>query len=471
MTFDNLAILDVETTGATAPYDRIIEIGLIRVEKNKVVKRLNTLLNPEVTISPFIENLTGIKGSDLESAPLFSDIKNDVVEMLEGCVFVAHNARFDYSFVRQELRRIGIPYSAKQLCTVKLSRLLFPNFSHHNLDSIIERFEIECKRRHRAFDDAWVLWEFLQKLQSGVGDEKLEKAFKTILKKPSLPPHLKNKDIDELPEQAGVYMFFGKSEIPLYIGKSINIKERVLSHFINDTDSSTELEISQQVERIETTVTAGELSALLLESQLIKKLQPIYNRKLRYARKLTYLKKHITPDGYFSVDLRHGEEISSDELEEVLGIFKSKKSAKEHLAHLVKEHSLCENLLGLQKTIKPCFSYRLGWCKGACAKKEKAALYNARFILAFGKTKLRAWPFNGPIVIKEKSEDVEEGLVFDKWCYLGKYSEFMYEDSRDSIAVSDFDVYKILNFFLKDKYNHKKITTLKTGSLMENQIF
>lgn len=470
MTFDNLAILDVETTGATAPYDRIIEIGLIRVEKNKVVKKLNTLLNPEVTISPFIENLTGIKGSDLENAPLFSDIKNDVVEMLEGCVFVAHNARFDYSFVRQELRRIGIPYSAKQLCTVKLSRLLFPNFPHHNLDSIIERFEIECKRRHRAFDDAWVLWEFLQKLESGVGDEKLEKAFKTILKKPSLPPLLKNKDIDELPEQAGVYMFFGKSEIPLYIGKSINIKERVLSHFTSDTDSSTELEISQQVERIETTVTAGELSALLLESQLIKKLQPIYNRKLRYARKLTYLRKHTAPDGYFSVELRHGEEISSDELEEVLGIFKSKKQAKEHLAHLVKEHSLCENLLGLQKTIKPCFSYRLGWCKGACAKKEKAALYNARFILAFGKTKLRAWPFNGPIVIKEKSEDVEEGLVFDKWCYLGKYSEFMYEDFHDSIAVSDFDVYKILNSFLKDKYNHKKIETLKSVSLMENQI-
>lgn len=471
MTFDNLAILDVETTGSTASYDRIIEIGLIRIEKNKVVKKLNTLLNPEVSLSPFIENLTGITSLDLENAPLFSEIKSDVIEMLEGCVFVAHNARFDYSFIRQELRRIGIPYSAKQLCTVKLSRMLFPSFSHHNLDSIIERFEIECKKRHRAFDDAWVLWEFLQKLQNGVGDERLEKAFKTILKKPSLPPLLKNKDVDVLPEQAGVYMFFGKSEIPLYIGKSINIKERVLSHFINDTDSSTELEITQQVERIETTVTAGELSALLLESELIKKLQPIYNRKLRYARKLTYLKKHTTPDGYFSVELRHGEEISSDELEEVLGIFKSKKSAKEHLAHLVKEHSLCENLLGLQKTIKPCFSYRLGWCKGACAKKEKAALYNARFILAFGKTKLRAWPFAGPIVIKEKSEDIEEGLVFDKWCYLGKYSEFMYEDTRDGIAVSDFDVYKILTSFLRDKTNHKKITTLTRESLGQNQIF
>lgn len=470
MTFDNLAILDVETTGATASYDRIIEIGLLRIENGKVVKKLDTLLNPEVPLSSFIEGLTGIAGRDLESAPLFSDIRNDIVEMLEGCVFVAHNARFDYSFIRQELRRIGIPYSAKQLCTVKLSRLLFPSFSHHNLDSIIERFEIECKRRHRAYDDAFVLWEFLNKLKDSIGEEKLEKAFKTILKKPSLPPLLKNSDVENLPEEAGVYMFFGKSEIPLYIGKSINIKERVLSHFINDTESSTELEISQQVERIETIKTAGELSALLLESELIKKLQPIYNRKLRYARKLTYLKKHTTPDGYFTVELRHGEEVRADDLEEVLGIFKSKKAAKEHLAHLVKEHSLCENLLGLQKTIKPCFSYRLGWCKGACAKKEQPVLYNARFILAFGKTKLRAWPFTGPIVIKEKGENVEEGLVFDKWCYLGKYSEFMYEETPDAIAVSDFDVYKILTSFLKDKTNHKKITTLSKGLLTNNPI-
>lgn len=460
MIFDKLVILDVETTGSTATYDRIIEIGLIRIENNKIVKKFETLINPEVPISPFIENLTGIKSSDLENAPLFSELKNDIVELLEGATFVAHNARFDYSFVRQELRRIGIPYSAKQLCTVKLSRLLFPNFTHHNLDSIIERFEIECKRRHRAYDDAFVLWEFLQKLQNGITEEKLDRAFKIILKKPSLPPLLKNKDVESLPEQAGVYMFFGRSEIPLYIGKSINIRERVLSHFTNDTESSTELEISQQVERIETTVTPGELSALLLESELIKKLQPIYNRKLRYARKLTYLKKNTTSDGYFSVELRHGEEIKADEIEEVLGIFKSKKSAKEHLAHLVKEHSLCENLLGLQKTIKPCFSYRLGWCKGACAKKEKAAMYNSRFILAFAKTKLRAWPFSGPILIKEKSEDVEGGLVFDKWCYLGKYSEYAYEDSRDTIAVSDFDIYKILTSFLRDSTNHKKITTL-----------
>lgn len=468
MIFDKLAILDVETTGGSAPYDRIIEIGVLRVEEGKIVKTLNTLLNPEVPISPFITNLTGISDQDLEKAPTFYEVKEDLADIVSDCVFVAHNARFDYSFMRHEFKRIGIPFSAKQLCTVKLSRLLFPTFSHHNLDSIIERFEIECVNRHRAFDDAKVIWDFLQKIPTTVSGEKLEKAFKTILKKPSLPPLLLQKDIDNLPEKHGVYLFYGgkngsaNSEIPLYIGKSVNIKDRVMSHFINDTESSTELEITQQVERIETIETAGELSALLLESELIKKMQPLYNRRLRYARKLTMVVKDIEKDGYFRVMIKTGEEIESRNLENILGIFKSQKQAKEHLHGLVKEYNLCEKSLGMQKLRGSCFAYQLGWCKGACKKKEKASLYNARFILAFSKTKLRSWPFNGPIVVKENNEDMGEAMVFDKWCYLGKLNEYEFEDLRDATTLSDFDVYKMLNSFLKEDKNIKKIFSIES---------
>lgn len=125
MVYDKLAILDVETTGGSAPFDRIIEIGILRIENGKVVKTLNTLLNPGITISPFIENLTGIKNSDLETAPTFQEVRDDVIEIISDCIFVAHNARFDYSFVKSEFKHIGIPYSAKQLCTVKLSHTLY----------------------------------------------------------------------------------------------------------------------------------------------------------------------------------------------------------------------------------------------------------------------------------------------------------------------------------------------------------
>lgn len=462
MKYDKLAILDVETTGAAAPYDRIIEIGVLRIEKDKIVRRFESLVNPEIAISPFIETLTGIKNSDLVNAPTFSQIKNEVIELLDDALFVAHNARFDYSFLRQEFKRIGISFSSKQLCTVKLSRLLFPGFSHHNLDSIMERFEIQCARRHRAFDDAQVIWDFLQKIQHSLPPEKIEKALKAILKNPSLPPHLKKEEVEKLPEKPGVYMFFGKSEIPLYIGKSVNIKDRVLSHFINDTDSSTEMEISQQVERIEHVETGGELGALILESELIKKMQPLYNRKLRHARKMVVLRKIISADGYYALKIVNGEEIESQELDNVLGIFKSMKSAKEHAARLVNEFSLCQKMLGLQQGSGPCFSYHLEKCRGACVKKENPALFNSRFILAFAKTKLRSWPFNGPILVKESSEDLEEALVFDKWCYLGKYSEYMYEEKKGITALSDFDVYKILQGFLGNDKNRKKVTTLKS---------
>lgn len=462
MVFDKLAILDVETTGSTSTHDRIIEIGILRIERDKIIQTFKTLINPEITISPFITNLTGINDRDLEKAPTFYQTKNDIAEILHDCIFVAHNARFDYSFIKSEFKRSGIPYQAKQLCTVKLSRLLFPEYRRHNLDSLIERFGIECENRHRAFDDAKVIWDFLQKIKLTVKDEKIENAYKTILKKPSLPPLLLQKNIDDLPESHGVYMFFGKSEIPLYIGKSVNIKDRVVSHFINDTENSRELEISQQVERIEYIKTAGELGALILESELIKKLQPLYNRKLRYKKVLTTIVQKVDKKGFLKAQIETGVEIENNNLEKVLGIFKSQKQAKEFLQLLVKENNLCQKSLGLEKSKGACFANQLGWCKGVCAGKENVSIYNARFILAFSKTKLHNWPFAGPIIVKEENEEVGEAMVFDKWCYLGKYSEFENEDLNNATTLTDYDIYKLLNSFFKNDKNMRKIHNLES---------
>ena len=459
MTFGNLALIDIETTGASAPYDRIIEIGILRVEKNKVVRKFETLINPGGQISPFIENLTGITNDDLENAPSFSEIKSDLAEMLDGCIFVAHNARFDYSFIRSEFRKLGISYSAKQLCTVKLSRTLFPQASHHNLDSIIERFGIKCKRRHRAFDDAKVMWDFLQLLPKVVSEKALTKAYESIIKKPAVPLNLPADNIDVLPESAGVYIFYGDGEVPLYIGKSVNIKERVLSHFIGDVDSGRELEISQQIKRIETIRTSGELGALLLESELIKKMQPLYNRKLRKVQSMVILKKKINEDGYFTLENERIDKIEHEEIENVLGIFKSQKQAKEHAVKLVKEYSLCDKYLGIQKTKGGCFAYQLGWCKGACKKKEGPTLFNARFVFAFAKTKLKSWPFQGPILVKEKNYEsgIEEAHIFDKWCYLGKFDEF---ENTNTTGEYDYDIYKILKQYIGNPKNRKKISTI-----------
>src|SRR3989344_686890 len=162
---EKIAFVDIETTGTSLASDRIIEIGIVRVENNTVTKTFQTLINPQTYLSPFITNMTGIQEHMLDNAPTFSQVKDDIKQLLQDCVFVAHNVRFDYGFLKHEFKRLGHTFTQKHFCTVKLSQILFPRARHHNLDSIIKRHSISCENRHRAFDDAQVLWDFFQLLQ------------------------------------------------------------------------------------------------------------------------------------------------------------------------------------------------------------------------------------------------------------------------------------------------------------------
>jgi DNA polymerase-3 subunit epsilon len=155
------AIVDVETTG-TGLNDRVIEIGILRIENGVCVETFKTFLDPEQPISSWITRLTGITDSDVESAPSFLDVADRVARLLRGAIFVAHNAAFDYAFIRQEFARIDRFFEARCLCTVKLSRLLSPRAKRHNLSAVIRRHKLSCESRHRAFDDAHALWQFIQ---------------------------------------------------------------------------------------------------------------------------------------------------------------------------------------------------------------------------------------------------------------------------------------------------------------------
>lgn len=456
-----LVFIDTETTGLSVSRDRIIEIGIVRVENNKVVAEYQSLINPETFLSPFITSITNITEKDLVSAPTFYDIRKDIYQLLDGAVFVAHNVRFDYGFLRNEFKRVEMRFTSKHFCTAKLSRSLFPHHHHHNLDSIIERFGFACERRHRAFDDAKVLWSFYQTLEKTFDEEIFEKHIKQGLKHPSRPIKTSQEQLDTLPESSGVYIFYGENHVPLYVGKSVNVKDRVLSHFASDHTIAKEMHLSQQVEDIEVISTAGELGALLKESQLIKKLQPLYNRKLRNSRRLIVLKRRTNKQGYQEQYLEDVVDISPDDTEDIVGVFRSKKQAKEYLYELVKEHILCEKLVGLEKTITGCFAYRLGNCKGACLGKENPHIYNARCIIAFSKNKIKPWPFAGPVLVTEKENmtDDEDAFYIDKWCLLGKQSVkdgqadfFTDEDYR-----FDMDTYKILVHFLESKKTHISI--------------
>ena len=468
------AFVDIETTGTSLTHDRIIEIGILRVENNTLVDSFETLINPQTTLPPFIETMTGISTSMLENAPTFSQIKDDVLELLQDSVFVAHNVRFDYGFLKHEFHRNGKSFSQKHLCTVRLSRLLYPRFKRHNLDSLIERFGFSCERRHRAYDDAKVLWDFFQHVQQQVKTEKLTSALTTLLKRPSLPTALPIQDVESLPELPGVYIFYGEKGMPLYIGKSVNIRDRVMSHFSSDSASSKQMNMCQQINNIETRTTSGELGALLLEATLIKEMQPLYNRKLRHSRKLTIAKRIDKPglEGYFGVELSTVDEINPYETDTILGVYKSIKQAKTVFEGLVKEYSLCEKLLGLQATGSVCFSYHLGYCKGACNKEEPSTSYNTRFLMGFAKSKLKAWPFTGPILIEEKGslQDKKDTFVVDQWCVVGK----VVADEEGAVNIQkyninfDVDTYRILNSYLNTPKNTSTIKKIPSNLYFTN---
>jgi len=464
-----LAIVDIETTGGNALYGRIIEIAVLRVEQGRVVRVFHSLINPDRFIPHEIEQLTGITNEDVAHAPMFHSVARELYKLLDGAVFVAHNARFDYGFIKNEFRRLGKEFSARCLCTVKLSRAVFSHHRHHDLDSIMTRHGITCARRHRAWGDAEVVLQFLRVVETETTRELLSSVVHKILKTSSLPVHLDREAIDGLPESPGVYLFYGKAGEVLYVGKSVCIRNRVMSHFSGDHRSSRELEIAQQVVRIEARKTSGELGALLLESQLIKELRPVYNIASRSHRDIVLARRVVTPDGYAGIELEKVHDIEIDLDAPIMGMFKNIKQAKAYLAKAAKAYRLCHKLLGLERTASYCFAYHLHQCGGACVGEESPDEYNARVDEAFATRRIKAWPFKGGIVIEERNPLTNEGQAFviDNWCLL---SSFTFDESGQTelfkgLRRFDYDSYKIILRYISDPHNRKHIKELPLNHL------
>lgn len=450
-----MAFVDVETTGSSITGDRIMEIGILRVENNSVVETFSSLINPHTYVPEFISGMTGITSDMLQEAPSFEDIAQEIYELLEGCVFVAHNVRFDYGFIRNEFKRFGYSYSSRLLCTAKFSRALFPQYNKHNLDSIMERFGLACENRHRAFDDAKVMWEFYEKVITEHTHLPIEETLKVVLKQPSVPLNVPVVELETLPEGPGVYLFYGEGDVPLYIGKSNNIRERVLSHFSGDHTRDSEMIIAQQMKRIETIETAGELGALLLEAKLVKEKKPMFNKRLRSGGIFTVLFEQKDEDGYYRVHVEEVTSIPAERLNSIIAVTRSKKKAKEDLEQIAKTYGLCKKLLGLEKTSGSCFGNKLGSCNGACVKEEDPEVYNLKHIGVFSQYRIKPWPYNGPVLYTEHNgtTNQREHFIIDKWCYLGTADDTDLWDISTTRYTYEFDhdMYMILKAFLKKK--------------------
>ncbi|MEO6508941.1 MAG: exonuclease domain-containing protein [Patescibacteria group bacterium] len=471
MLLDRIAFVDIETTGSSAISDKILEIAIICVDNNKVVKEYSTLLNPQMPFSPFIEMITGIKPSDVTNSPTFEDIQHEVYELLSDRLFIAHNVGFDYGFIKNEFKRLGLSFSADRCCTVKLSRHFFPEHRRHNLDSLIERYGFECESRHRAYSDTSVLWQFYQHVSKLYSPEELLKAMTLVSKRPMLPPHLDKSLVENLPEKPGVYIFYGEAGLPLYIGKSINIKERVFSHFANSSESPREHDVARQLKKIEYHVTTGELGALLLESHLVKEMQPIYNRKLRKFDEVVYILKQKDKNGYLVPVIKVLSSDNTVDMDSILAVHKTKSQAKKQLEFLQDEHNLCSFLLGLEKTSSGCFDYKLGKCNGGCLKKENPDAYNLRFEGAFQKTAIKPWPYEKPVMIHEVDIEKKSGEnhIFNNWRYLGavKYDGESTAFTSHENTSFDYDMYMILKQYLKSHPHVKHISMNEIEKVQE----
>lgn len=265
-----LIFLDLETTGMTAAEERITEIGLVEVTNGEVVGSWSQLVNPERRIPPFIQSLTGISNEMVRDAPTFEQLAPALYARLQGKLLVAHNARFDYGFLKAEFERLDLSYRARVLCTAKLSRKLFPEHRRHNLDSLIERYRLTCSARHRALGDAEVLWQFLQKIYAEVDAARIDAAVQAQLGVSGLPAEV----LDAIPEAPGVYLFYDAGGAPLHVGRCADLQAGVRAHFTGARRLARDKRLAQQVARVEWIETVGELGACLNEARLKRELLP-----------------------------------------------------------------------------------------------------------------------------------------------------------------------------------------------------
>lgn len=422
--YPRLAFVDLETTGATAGNDRITEVGIVEVDEDGV-REWSSLVNPQMPISAFVQELTGITNDMVRDAPTFESLADEIHRRLEGRVFIAHNARFDHGFLKQAFSRTGHAFKPSVLCTVRLSRKLYPQYERHNLDSIVARHRLQVSQRHRALGDAQLIWQFWQRIRDEHDEDTVTEVVRKLTRRPSLPPRLDAAVFDAMPDTHGVYLFYGANDLPLYIGKANNLRRRVLSHFSGDHASDRELQLCQQTERIECLPCSGELGALLLESQLVKSRMPGHNRQLRSNEEVCSWRL-VNRGTHLQAMLARANDLFFAHDPGLYGLFSSARAASQALHAIAEEHGLCPILLGLEKAKqdqakenKPCFASQVGKCNGACAGRESLAAHDARLVQALINLQLRPWPWAGAIGLREG--DVTH--VVHGWAYLGSAAD------------------------------------------------
>ncbi len=336
------AVVDIETTGGYAAAGGITEIAIVIHDGEKVLDFYESLVNPHMPIPYFIQRLTGIDDSMVAFAPSFEEIAARVHELLEDKVFVAHNVNFDYSFVKYHLDCAGYELNNKKLCTVRLARKVMPGLNGYSLGKLTQQLGITHTQAHRAGGDALATADLLKLLI----ENDTKGAIATMLKikngEQYLPPHLPVEDMARLPETPGVYYFYNTAGKVIYIGKAINIRKRVKSHFSNNKINRQKQDFLKETRHISFKKCGTELMAHILESSEIRRLWPVYNRSQRGYLPQFGLFSYEDRGGYLRFKIEKNKQSVPP-----IYTFNTLMEGQSKLRELISEFGLCARLCNL----------------------------------------------------------------------------------------------------------------------------
>jgi DNA polymerase-3 subunit epsilon len=417
------AIVDIETTGGYSGYHKITEVAIYHHDGLNITDKFQLLLNPGRNIPYFITGLTGIHNEMVRDAPTFSDVADEILSWLDGRVFVAHNAHFDYSFLKKEFEDAGINWNSKKLCTVRLSRKIIPGLRSYSLGRLADSLGVTITDRHRAGGDAEATAKIFDLLLKRDTDGAIAKALKKNSGETILPPNLPRSEFDKLPAKAGVYYFHDAKGKVIYVGKAINIKKRIAGHFTGDAREWNRSNIRNEIHQITFELTGTELIALIHESQEIQRLWPKYNLAQKYKVEEWGIYDYEDRNGYirFSITPRTRGSIP-------LISFTSKGDAWNFMWEKLREHQLCPKLCGLQKTSGACYEHQSGSCKGACVLQEVPSSYNERVQQSVNSISDQEQSL--AIIGRGRNADEQSLVLVEKGNFLG----FGYVDKTASVS-------------------------------------
>lgn len=458
MHFPRLAIVDLETTGADPNRDRITEAAVLIVENGELLSQWSSLINPGMPIPERIQELIGITDAMVADAPSFADLADTLHAQLDGAVFVAHNARFDYNFLRAAFERLGKPWDAPVMCSVKFSRALDPEFPKHGLDAIIARNGYSIDSRHRALDDACIVWQFLRDARGRANSDRLQHAWDKAFATSSVP-RLPLGDLEALPDCPGAYVFRSATGQVLEISRARDLRSQVLGFFTATRQSAKNKKIAATVHDVASFPCAGELGAQIKELRLARDLRDQARtgafgwRWLRLALKAPILQL---------VDLAGTDPA---DWEDISGCFRGEREALTALQELARQHRLCASRIGLETGGGPCQAVHLGRCHGVCVGREDPRAHDLRLVTVLAALRLSPWPWPGAVAIPEfhESSGRSEVHLFDRWCHLGSASdEAGLAPLRESAPQRcfDADIYRIISRWLTQPGHHDHVRAL-----------